>query len=137
MVGRTANGAGQQMSDAFLKNLVLGQTDRIEKPLGLQKLVEVRQGESGIPSEGAAHVPFPVALNGRFQNIAPAICAVHVAGAEGTPFQIAVPVEQEEGVVAGAAEVTLEPWNSSFSRRSKSSLRTPLFLTHRVSHINA
>ena len=26
-----------------------------------------------------------------------------------------------------ASEVTLEPWNSSFSRRSKSSLRTPSF----------
>jgi hypothetical protein len=95
------------MSDAFLKNLVLGKTDRVEKPLGLQKLVEVRQGESGIPSEVPAHVPFPVALNDRFQNIAPAICTVHVTGAQGTPFQIAELVEQEEGVVAGAAEVAV------------------------------
>ena len=69
------------MGDAFLKNLVHRQTDRVQEALGFEVFVYLRRGEGGIPSEVAAQVPFPVALNDRFQNVAPAIGAVDVAGA--------------------------------------------------------
>jgi len=61
--------------------LVHRQTDRVQEALGFEVFVYLRRGEGGIPSEVAAQVPFPVALNDRFQNVAPAIGAVDVAGA--------------------------------------------------------
>ena len=64
-------------------------------------------GEGGIASEVAAQVPFPVTLNDRFQNVAPAVGAVDIAGTQGAPFQIAELVEQEQRMVAGAAEVAV------------------------------
>ena len=42
MVRRTTDGAGQQVGNAFLKNLVLRQPDRVEKTLTFQELVDVR-----------------------------------------------------------------------------------------------
>ena len=47
MVGRTTDGAGQQVGNAFLKNLVLRQPDRVEKTLTFQELVDVRCGKGG------------------------------------------------------------------------------------------
>ena len=51
--------------------------------------------KGGIPSEVVAQVPFPVTLNDRFQNVAPTVGAMNIAGAKGTPLQIAELVEQE------------------------------------------
>ena len=68
MVRRTTDGAGQQVGNAFLKNLVFGNRDRVEKTLTFQDLVNVRCGKGGVPSEVAAQVPFPITLNDRFQN---------------------------------------------------------------------
>ena len=42
MVRRTANGSREQMADAFQKNLVLRQTDRVQEALVFQKLIDVR-----------------------------------------------------------------------------------------------
>ena len=42
MVGRTANGTGEQMGDAFLKNRVGFETDGVGVGFGLQKLIDVR-----------------------------------------------------------------------------------------------
>ncbi len=81
MIRRTANGAGQQVSDAFLKNLVLWQTDRVPEIFGFQKLIDVRRGEGGVAAKVAAQVPLPVTLNDGLQNAAPTVSAVHVAGA--------------------------------------------------------
>ncbi len=41
-------------ANAFLKNLVLRQTDRVEKTLTFQELVDVRRGKGSVPSEVAA-----------------------------------------------------------------------------------
>jgi len=38
----TANGACEQMADAFQKNLVLRQTNRVQEALVFQKLINVR-----------------------------------------------------------------------------------------------
>jgi hypothetical protein len=95
MVRRAANGARQQMSNTLLENRVRFEADGVEKTLGFQELVDVRRGKSGIPSEVAAQVPSPATLNDRFQNLTPTVGAVDIAGATGTPLQIAKLVEQE------------------------------------------
>jgi len=48
-----------------------------------------------------------VADDNRLQHTFPVIGAVNVAGAQGTAFKVAEPVEQEQGMVAGAAEVAV------------------------------
>ena len=95
------------MGDAFLKNLVIRQADRREETLGVQKLVYVRRGKGRIPSEVAAQFPFPVTLDDGFQNAAPIVSAMDVAGTQGTPLKMAELVEQEKGMVAGAAEASV------------------------------
>jgi hypothetical protein len=95
MVRWTTDGPSQQMGNAFLKNLVLRQTDRVEKTLGFQKLVDVRGGEGGIPPEVATQVPFPVTLNDGFKNLTPTIGAMNIAGTQGASFQITELVKQE------------------------------------------
>ena len=80
MMGGTVDGTRQQVGDALLQDRVGRETDSVEEVLGFQKLVDIRLGEGGIPSEVAAQVPFPVALNDRLQNVAPAVGAVDVAG---------------------------------------------------------
>jgi hypothetical protein len=80
MVGRTAYRAGQKTGNAFLKNLVLRQTDRIEETLTFQNLIDVRGGEGGVPSEVAAQVPFPVTLNDGIQNAAPIVRTQYCGG---------------------------------------------------------
>jgi hypothetical protein len=81
MVGRAANGTRQKMGNAFLNNLVLRQTDSVEKNLTFQELIDVR-------CRKAAQVPFPKTHNERFQNGAAAAGAMSIAGAKGTPLQI-------------------------------------------------
>ncbi len=95
MVGRTANGPGQKMGNTFLKNLIGFKADDVFVILTFQEFIKVRRGEGGVPSEIATQVPFPVTLDDRFQNVAPAVGAVDIAGAKGTPLQIAKLVEQD------------------------------------------
>jgi hypothetical protein len=83
------------LGNAALKNSVLRQTDRVEKTLTLQELVDVRRGEGGVLSDVATQVPFPVTLNDRFQNGAPAAGAMNIDGAKGTPLKVTELVEQE------------------------------------------
>jgi len=104
MVRRTANGTRQKMSDTFLKNLIGFEADDVFVILGFQKLVYVRCGEGGISPEIAAQVPFPVTLDDRFQNVAPTVGAMNIAGAQGTPLKVTELVEQEQPMVAGAVE---------------------------------
>ena len=104
MVRWATDGAGQQMGNAFLKNLVGFEADDVFVILGFQKLVYVRCGEGGISPEIAAQVPFPVTLDDRFQNVAPTVGAMNIAGAQGTPLKVTELVEQEQPMVAGAVE---------------------------------
>ena len=88
--------ARNQVSDACLKKRVGLETDGIFVTLGFQELIEVRRGESRIASEVAPHLPIPTTGNHGFQNVVPAMGAMDVAGAQGTPFQIAELVEHEQ-----------------------------------------
>ena len=47
----------------------------------------------------------PVTDDHRLQHRAPTVGTVHVAGAQGAPFQIAELVENEQRVIAGATEM--------------------------------
>ena len=93
------------MTDAFLKNLVLWQADRVQEALGFEVFVHLRRGEGGIAPEIQSYLPILVANDNRLQHTFPVIGAVDVAGAQGTPFQISELVEQKQGMVASAAEV--------------------------------
>ena len=104
MVRWATDGAGQQMGNAFLKNLVGFEADGILEILGFQEFIDVRRGEGGVPSEIATQVPFPVTLDDRFQNVAPTVSAMNIAGAQGTPLKVTELVEQEQPMVAGAVE---------------------------------
>ena len=95
------------MWDAFPQNLVGRQPDRVRETLGFEVIVSLRRGEGGVTSEIEPYLPTLVANDNRLQHAFPAIGAVNVAGAQGTPFQISKLVEQEKGMVAGAAEVTI------------------------------
>ncbi len=88
MVRRTANGAGQQMGYALLKNSIRFEADGVEEIFRLQELVDVRCGKGGIPSEVTTQVPFPVTRNNWFQNVAPTVGTMNIAGTQGTPLQI-------------------------------------------------
>ena len=81
------------MDNTFLKNLIGFKADDVFVILTFQEFIKVRQGEGGISSEVATQVPFPITLNDRFQNGAPAVGAMNIAGAKGTPLQIAELVE--------------------------------------------
>ena len=95
MVRRTANGAGQQMGNALLKNSIRFEADGVEETFCFQERVDVRCGKGGIPSEVTTQAPFLVTRNNRFQNVAPTVGTMNIAGAQGTPFQVAKLVEQE------------------------------------------
>jgi len=64
------------MGNAFLKNLIGFKVDDVFVILTFQEFIKVRQGEGGISSEVTTQVPFPITLNGRFQNGAPAVGAI-------------------------------------------------------------
>ena len=63
--------------------------------------------EGGIPSEVAPQLPIPIPGDNRLQHVAPAVGAMHVAGPQGAPLQVAELIENEKRVIAGAAEVTV------------------------------
>jgi len=95
MVGRTANGTGQKMDNTFLKNPIGFKPDDVFVILPFQEFIKVRQGKGGISSEVAAQAPLPITHHDRFQNAAPAVGTMNIAGTQGTPFQITELVEQE------------------------------------------
>ena len=72
-------------------------------PMGAGHMSIIGRGKSGIPLGIAAQVPFPVTLDDRFQNVAPAVGAMNIAGAQRTPLKVTELVEQEQRMVAGAA----------------------------------
>ena len=95
MVRWTANGAGQQMSNALLKNGVRLEADGVEEALGFQKLVDVRRSECRVATKIKPNLPFLVAVHHRLQNSTPTIGAVNITGTQGASFQITELVEQE------------------------------------------
>ena len=70
------------------------EADRVQEALGFEVIVNLRRGEGGIAPEIQAYLPTLIANDNRLQHAFPVI-GTHVAGTEGTPFQIAELVEQE------------------------------------------
>ena len=82
-------------------------TDRVPEALGFQVLVHVRQGERRIAAQQAAQDLAAIPRDHRVEHVAPSVSTVHVTGPQGTPLHVAVLVEHEERVIAGAGEVAV------------------------------
>ena len=95
MAGWMANGTRQKMGNTFLQNLIGFETYDVFVILTFQKFIKVGRGKGGIPLEIAAQIPFPVTLDDRFQNVAPAIDVMNIAGAQRTPLKVTELVEHE------------------------------------------
>ena len=100
MAGWTANGTRQKVGNTFLQNFIGFETDDVFVILTFQKFTKVGRGKSGIPLEIATQVPFPVTLDDRFQNVAPAVGAMNIAGPQRTPLKVTERVEQAQRMVA-------------------------------------
>ncbi len=85
MVGRTADRAVEQMSDAFLKDLVGLDADSIENALGFQVFVDVRRGERRVAAKVEPNLPLLVSFDHRLQHVTPAVGTVDIAGPQRTP----------------------------------------------------
>jgi hypothetical protein len=83
---RTANGALEQVADAFLEHAVGRQPDRV--------LEALRVGKGGIGAEIEARDLAPIARHDRVKHVLPAVGAMHVARTKGAAFQIAELVEE-------------------------------------------
>ena len=97
------------MGDAFLKNRVGFETDGVGVGRPPAHRCPVRRRRHPLGSSGAGPVPDNAQghVNDGFQNVAPAVGAVDVAGAERTPFQIAELVEHEQGMIAGTPKMAV------------------------------
>ena len=95
------------MSNTLLENSIRFEVNGVEETLTFQELIDIRRSERRVATKIKSDLPFPVTLNDRFQNLTPTVGAMNIAGTQGTPFQITELVEQEKGMVADAAEVTI------------------------------
>jgi len=95
------------MDNTLLENSVRFEADGVEGTLGFQKLVNVRRSERRVATKIKPDPPFLVAVHHRLQNGAPAVGAMNIAWAKGTPLQITELVEQEKRMIAGAVRVTI------------------------------
>src|SRR5262249_31817370 len=92
----------EQIADPVLEDPVGRQADRIFDPLGFQELVDLRHGERCVSAEIDTRDLALVACNDSLEHAVPAVGAVHVAGTQGTTFQITELVEHEHRISAGA-----------------------------------
>ena len=95
------------MADPPLQHLVGRQADRVPDAFGLQQLVDLGLGERRIGAEVEIDAPLAVAGDHRLQHQAPVLGTVGIAGPQEAALQVAELVEQEQRVVAGAAEVAV------------------------------
>jgi len=107
MVGRTSDRATEKMGDALLENRVRLDADGIQHALGFKVVVNVRRGERRVATKVEADLPFLIAFDHRHQDFPPAVGTVDVAGAQTAPFKITHVVEQEQRMIAGAAEMAV------------------------------
>ena len=104
---RSPDRALQQIADPALQDIVGRQPDRVADALGFEELVHLRIGEGRIAPEIETLHRVPVAGDNWLQHYAPAIGAMDVTGSQSAPLDIAELVEDEQGVIAGAAEMAI------------------------------
>lgn len=104
MVGRMTHRTLEQKRDFALKDMIDTQADSTEIPLGFLHPVEVRDGEGGIGPDKPHQVTIRVSRDDWLQNRFPSIRTLHIAGAQGAAFQMTKLVEDEQRMIAHAAE---------------------------------
>ena len=92
----------EQVSDPVLQDPVGRQSDRVPDVVAFKELVHLGVGKSRVASKIETLHPPSVAGDHWLQHGAPAIGAMHVAGPQRAPFDIAELVEHEQRVIAGA-----------------------------------
>ena len=107
LLRRAADRPGQQVLNPPLQHLVGRQADRVANAFGLQQLVDLGLGERRVGAEVEGDAPIAVAGDDRLQHQAPVFGAVGIAAPQQTTLQVAELVEQEERMVARAAEVAV------------------------------
>ena len=95
------------MFDGALQVLVARKTDGVQEILFFQKRVEVRVGKRGVTSEESADIRISVTGHDWLQHTVPIVGAVDLALAKQCTFQISELIEAEQGVIAGAAKVSV------------------------------
>ena len=93
--------------DTFRKHLNARQADRVQKTLVLKILLDFRQGEGRIGTEVAPALAISKSADHRLEYLAPAVGRMDIAGTQGAPLDVAELVEDEQGVVAAAAEAAI------------------------------
>ena len=97
----------QQPADAVLQHRVGGQPEGVFVAFHFQRFVDLGFGEGGITAEVAALHLAPVTRDHRFEQIAPTVGTVHIAGPQCAALKIAELVEHEQRVVAHAGKMTI------------------------------
>jgi hypothetical protein len=97
----------EQMNDSRLQNLIGRKPDGVVNPFAFQELVHIRLSEGSVASKGDAGGRPLVACDDRLENRFPSVGAVHVTGTKGASFQVTILIEDEQRVLAGAAEVAV------------------------------
>jgi len=95
LMRRSPDRALQQVADPTLQDAVGRQPDRVAGTLGFKELVHLGIGEGRVASAIKTLHDAPVARDYWFQDCAPTVGAVHVAGSQGASLDIAELVEHE------------------------------------------
>src|SRR4051794_8595972 len=98
---------GCQTTLTFLQDRIGRKPDGVADVLGFQQLVQLGLGEAGVAAEVQGASAPAVAGDHRLEDLPPAFRAVHVAGPQGAALEVAELVQDEQRVVAGAAEVAV------------------------------
>jgi hypothetical protein len=107
LLGRTADRPAQQVADPLLKDRIGRQPDGVADLLCLQKLIQLGLGERRVAAKVEIETALAVAGDYRLERRPPALRAVHVARPQGAALQVAELVEDEQRMVAAAAEMAV------------------------------
>ena len=107
LLRRAADRAGQQVPNPLLQHSVGWDPDSIADALTLEQLIDLRLGEPGIAAEVECDAALAVALDHWLKHVSPAFGAVHVAAAQGAALEVAELVEDEQRMIAAAAEMAV------------------------------
>ena len=107
LVRRSPDRAFKQVFDLVLQDPVGRQQDCVASAFGFKEFIYLGIGKGYIAPEVEALHDIPVARDHRLQHRMSTVGAVHVAGPEGAPLDIAQLIEHEQRVIAGTAEMTV------------------------------
>ena len=136
--GGAADRTLEKIADAFLQDVVGGQPDGVFDPFAFEVLIDLGIGEPGVGPEMDARDLAAIARHDRLQDAFPAVGAVHVAGPQGAAFQIAILVENEQRMIAGAVIVTVPDTVFLFAmRRAHARIHVEQETSRRTATMNA